>query len=184
MPTDCWLFEEVNTSWSWVNNPFRDTPQLNGLKIVMMLVSDWDNKDARDVDRDTNLGIFEEQSPMGLPRYMYLVADWGGSMGKWGNVATRDKWDAKGFASQTPDFVKGVHNGLVDFGYQGQRTRDQVDNIRVSDVQWVLKYLGAITDDQIRKGLAASGATPQEMDTFAAALRDRIEQLKRVAGRA
>ena len=174
----------VNTSWSWVNNPFRDTPQLNGLKIVMMLVSDWDNKDARDVDRDTNLGIFEEQSPMGLPRYMYLVADWGGSMGKWGNVATRDKWDAKGFASQTPDFVKGVHNGLVDFGYQGQRTRDQVDNIRVSDVQWVLKYLGAITDDQIRKGLAASGATPQEMDTFAAALRDRIEQLKRVAGRA
>ncbi len=170
----------TDAGWSWVNNPFRGLPQMQALKVLMMLVSDWDNKDARDRDRDSNLAIFQAQGPDG-PRYLYFVADWGGSMGKWGDVATRDKWDAKGFAAQTRDFVKGVHKGNVEWGFQGQRTEDQVRNIRVSDVQWLLQYLGRVTDDQLRKGLEASGATPDEVETFTASLRDRISQLQRLA---
>jgi hypothetical protein len=166
--------------WSWVNNPFPRSPQVHALQIVMMLVSDWDNKDARDQDRDSNLAIFEEQTA-GLPRYLYFVADWGGSMGKWGGVAGRSRWDAQGFAAQTPDFVKGSHGDVIEWGYRGQRTEDQVKDIRLKDVQWLLKYLGLITDDQIRAGLTASGATPEEIDLFTRSLRDRIGQLQRVA---
>lgn len=169
-----------DAGWSWVNNPFRGSPQVHGLQILMMLVSDWDNKDARDKDRDSNLAIFEEQTTAG-PRYLYFVADWGGSMGKWGNVATRSKWDAKGFAAQTPGFVKRVRDGAIEWGYTGQRTEDQVRDIRVGDVQWLLNYLGRITDDQIRAGLVACGATPEEIDLFTRSLRDRIGQLQRVA---
>ncbi len=167
--------------WSWINNPFRGSPQLHGLKVVMMLVSDWDNKDARDQARDSNLAIFQQNGPKG-PRYEYFIADWGGSMGRWGGVAGRDKWDAKGFAEQTPDFVKGVHDGVVEWGYVGQRTHDQVRDIRVSDVQWLLNTLGRITDDQIRRGLASSGAAPEEIEVFGRALRDRITQLQKIAG--
>ena len=169
-----------DAGWSWVNNPFRGSPQVHGLQVVMMLVSDWDNKDARDHDRDSNLAIFEEHTPDG-PRYLYFVADWGGSMGKWGNVATRSKWDAKGFAAQTSSFVKRARGGEIEWGYTGQRTEDQVRDIRISDIQWLLNYLGRITDDQIRAGLAASGATPEEMEVFTQSLRDRIGQLQRVA---
>jgi hypothetical protein len=169
-----------DVGWSWVNSPFRGTSQLHGLKVLMMLVSDWDNKDARDQDRDSNLAIFEQQAQDG-PRYLYFVADWGGSMGKWGNVMERDKWDAKGFADQTPDFVKGVHHGMVEWGYQGQRTSDQVHDIRAADVVWLMQYLGKITDDQLRAGLVASGATPEEVESFTASLRARIVQLRRVA---
>ncbi len=170
----------TDAGWSWVNNPFRGSPQVHGLKILMMLVSDWDNKDARDRDRDSNLAIFQAQGQDG-PRYLYFVADWGGSMGKWGGVAGRDKWDAKGFAEQTREFVKGVHKGNVEFGYTGQRTEDQVRDIRVSDVQWLLQYLGRVTDDQLRQGLQASGATPDEVESFTASLRARISQLQQVA---
>jgi len=170
----------TDAGWSWVNNPFRGTPQLQGLKVLMMLVSDWDNKDARDQDRDSNLAIFQAQGSDG-PRYLYFIADWGGSMGKWGNVASRDKWDAKGFAEQTREFEKGVHKGIVEWGFRGQRTEDQVRDIRVSDVQWLLQYLGSVTDDQLRKGLEASGATPDEVESFTASLRGRISQLQRVA---
>jgi hypothetical protein len=170
-----------DAGWSWVNSPFRGTPQLHGLKVLMMLLSDWDNKDARDEARDSNLAVFEEPGQYG-PRYLYFIADWGGAMGKWGKVISRDKWDAKGFAEQTPDFVKGSHAGIVDWGYVGQRTEDQVHDIRVSDVAWLLRYLGRITDDQLRAGLAASGATPEEVDSFTASLRNRIQQLQRIAG--
>jgi hypothetical protein len=170
-----------DAGWSWVNSPFRGMPQLNGLKVLMMLLSDWDNKDARDEDRDSNLAVFVEPGPDG-PRYLYFIADWGGAMGRWGKVMGRDKWDPQGFAAQTPDFVKGVHDGMVEWGYVGQRTSDQVNDIRVLDVQWLLQYLGRVTDDQLRAGLRASGATPDEEASFTASLRDRITQLQRVGG--
>ena len=170
-----------DAGWSWVNNPFRGTPQVHGLKILMMLVSDWDDKDSRDQGRDSNLAVFQTPGQY-TPKYLYFVSDWGGSMGRWGNVATRDKWDAKGFAEQTPDFIKGLHDGRIEWGYAGQHSDDQVRNIRISDVQWLLQYLGRLSDDQIRAGLAASGATSAEVDSFTASLRARIAALAKVAG--
>lgn len=36
--------------WRWDENPFLKTVQLNGLKILVMLTSNWDDKDARVID--------------------------------------------------------------------------------------------------------------------------------------
>lgn len=166
--------------WSWVNNPFRGTPQLNGLRMIMMLVSDWDNKDARDKDSDSNLAIFEEHTPDG-PRYLYFVSDWGASMGKWGNIANRSKWDCKGYTEQTQDFVRGVQHDTVQWGYSGKRTGDQVRDIRISDVQWLMQFLGHLTDEQIRRGLAAAGASAEEIACFQPTIRTRIDRLSRIA---
>lgn len=166
-------------NWAWNYNPFVGTRELNGLKVLMMLVSNWDNKDARDIDRDSNLAIFEYKGPR--PVFEYFVADWGASLGKWGNVATRSKWDCKGFTAQTPSFVKGVKDGLVEWGYQGQHTEDAVQGIRVSDVAWLMRYLGQVTDAQIRAALRASGASPDETECFTPALRNRIGQLAAVS---
>src|SRR5215217_5197373 len=44
-PDDRKLFEEH--SWAWNDNPFVGTPQLNGLKVLVMLLADWDTKDRR-----------------------------------------------------------------------------------------------------------------------------------------
>src|SRR5579883_3100978 len=33
--------------WAWNSNPFVGSDQLNGLKILMMLMSNWDAKDSR-----------------------------------------------------------------------------------------------------------------------------------------
>jgi hypothetical protein len=90
------------------------------------------------------------------------------------------KWDCNGFADETDDFVRLRQNGALQWGYGGKHRKDLVD-ISASDVQWILKYLGRITDDQLKRGLAASGATPAETDGFARALRLRIQQLQRVA---
>jgi hypothetical protein len=104
-----------------------------------------------------------------------------GPWAKWGGVFRREKWDSEGYAAQTPDFVKGVKDGIVQWGYQGQRTADAAQNISVDDVRWVLRYLGRITDAQLRAGLQASGATSAEITTFVPAIRNRINQLRAVA---
>jgi hypothetical protein len=161
-------------SWRWDDNPFAGTKELNGLKIIMMLTSNWDSKDQRDVSHGSNTAIFKYKD---TKEEHYLITDWGGSMGKWGGYFTREKWDCEGYAKQNKDFIKGVKNGKVEFGYKGQRTEDIREGITVSDVKWLAQYIGRITDEQLHAGLKASGATPPEEECFARAIRERLNQL-------
>ena len=173
------MFEEH--SWAWDDNPFVGSQQLNGLKVVVMLLSNWDTKDRRDVARGSNTAIFEYRTSRWRREARYLITDWGGSLGRWGsNIVTRGRWDPDGFAAQTPEFVTGVQDDVVRFGYAGQRTADVAHDIPPSHVRWLHGYLGRITDAQLRDALHASGATDEESDKFACALRDRIAQLGRV----
>lgn len=160
--------------WQWIKNPFVGTKELNGLKVVMMLVSNWDSKDQRDAGRGSNTAIFKNKEG----EDWYVVTDWGGSMGKWGGVLAREKWDCKGYADQTQKFITKAGGGNVEFGYSGQHTDSIRDNIRVSDVRWLMTYLGRISDSQIRAGLKASGATTDEVECFTRAIRQRLDSLK------
>jgi len=170
---------DAEQSWGWVQNSFVGSKELNGLKVLMMLTSNWDNKDVRDVSRGSNTAIYQTPTRAGLED-RYIVTDWGGSMGKWGGVMSREKWDCKGYSSQTKDFVKGVKGDQVQFGYSGQHSESFKNDIRKGDVQWLMQYLGRITDDQLRAGLKASGATGEEVECFTRSIRERINQLKAI----
>jgi len=153
--------------WSLEDNPFVGTPQNQGMKILMILLSNWDT-------RKSNFAIFEENAG-GVQRRLYVQADWGASLGRWGNPFTRSKYVCKDFVEQTPSFVKGVDRDTVRWGF------GDWDDIRVSDVQWLLKYLGKLTDAQLRITLASSGASAEDTECYTQALRNRIEQLQQVA---
>jgi hypothetical protein len=172
-------------SWAWTNNPFSGTRAFQGFKILVLLVSNWDTKDSRDFTdshgsraMDSNLAIFEDDR-FGHRRYLYADVDWGASLGKWGNTLSWSKWDCRGFAQQTPMFVKGVENSRLQWGFTGKHRKDVTAEITVDDVKWLLQYLGRISDHQIQRGLAASGANQRESDCYLHALRERVEQLRR-----
>src|SRR4030095_1785143 len=107
----------------------------------------------------------------------------GGSMGKWGGFMTREKWDCEGFLKQTRKFVEIKDDGNLSWGFSGQHSGDYKDDIRLEDVRWVMQYLGRITDAQLRAGVAASGATNAEVGCYQQALRQRIEQMRRLTPR-
>jgi hypothetical protein len=172
------LFEEH--SWAWNDNPFVGTRQLDGLKIVVMLLSNWDTKDRRDVSRGSNTAIFEYPLTRLSTEARYLITDWGGAMGRWGTtVVSRGRWDAEGFEAQTPGFVAGIRDGVVDFGYQGQRS-EIGRGIPLAHVRWFYRKVRRITEPALRTGLLASGATREEAARFARSLMVRIEALGRV----
>lgn len=188
-------------SWAWNDNPFVGTRELNGLKILVMLVSNWDNKDVRDVARGSNTAIFEypcdSVATFRAPRSRsgrdarlrqharearYLIIDWGAALGAWGsNIVQRGRWDAAAYAAQNDLFVTGLDGELVHWGYQGQRTTDITYDITVEDVRWFYTRAGALSDDQLRAAFSASGATPEEVEHFTAAMRGRLEKLREVA---
>ena len=170
-------------SWAWNDNPFVGTRELNGLKVLMMLVSNWDNKDVRDVSRGSNTAIFEHRTATGGREARYLIIDWGAALGAWGgNVIQRGRWNAAAFAAQNEQLITGVNGGLVSWGYAGQRTADAVEHITVADLRWIHKYLGRISNDQIAAALRASGGNDQEVADFTRAIRARIDLLGRTAG--
>jgi hypothetical protein len=167
--------------WAWNENPFVGSPELSGLKILMMLVSNWDNKDVRDVARGSNTAIFEHRVKDGHEA-RYLIIDWGAALGPWGNnILQRGRWDPEAFAAQNETFITGVDNDLVQWGYQGQRTVDVAANISLEHARWFDRIARAVTDDHLRAALRASGATAEEIDLFTAALRARLNRIREIA---
>ena len=147
------------------------------MKVEPLLMSNGETMDRRDVARGSNSAIFEVRARWGHEA-RYLITDWGGAMGKWGsNIVSRDRWDPAGFEQQTPQFVAGVRDGYVNFGYQGQRTNEIARGITVADAAWFYRYARRITEPAFRQALLACGATPEEADVFARALVERIRQL-------
>jgi hypothetical protein len=164
-------------SWSWERNPFVGTPQLNGLKVVMMLLSNWDSKDSRDAWRGSNNSVFREGG-----RHLYFVDDWGASMGRAGAcLFSRSKWDVRDYLKQSPKFIREVKGGEIEWGYKGTHRGSIAEDIRIIDVRWIMRYLGRLTDAQLRAGLLSSGATPREAALYTKALRYRIRQLEDVS---
>jgi hypothetical protein len=166
-------------SWRYTQNPFVGTKELNGLKVMIMLVSNWDSKDQEQAGKGSNTKVFIVPT-RAATEHRYVVSDWGGTMGKWGGFFKRGKWDCEGFLGQSDDFVKGVKRGEVEWGYSGQHTDAIKDGIPVEHVKWLLGYLGKLTDTQIRAALRSSGASPSEESCFARAIKQRIAALWRL----
>jgi hypothetical protein len=165
-----------NINWNWDQNPFVGTPQLNGLKIMMMLASNWDDKDFRDAAaRGANTAIYEQGD-----RYIFFIDDWGASFGNWGKPLTRSKWNCMDYYRESANFVKGLDTG-IEWGYSGQHSDLMKNGVRPSDAKWLMKYLGRITDDQLRTGLLTSGASDEEAHYCMEGLHTRIAQLRTVA---
>jgi hypothetical protein len=164
-------------SWSYETNPFVGTKELNGLKVMMMLLSNWDSKDQKQADKGSNTKIFIVKT-RAATEHRYVVSDWGGSMGKWGGFFKRGKWDCDGYLSQSDDLVKGNKGVDVEWGYSGQHTGAIRDNIPREHVRWLLGYLGRLSDGQIRAALRASGASASDEQCFTRAVRIRISALE------
>jgi hypothetical protein len=165
-------YEFIPNKWSLDEKSIKGTKELAGLKLLAMLVANWDVKPA-------NMAVIGYEGQ----RY-FSITDWGASMGQSGEIGAHSKWDCPAFAKQSDHFVDGVSNGFVSFNYTGKSADMVGSNIRVSDVKWFMDRMGKLTDQQIQAGLVASGATPEEVPCFPQALRKRLGQLATVASTA
>ncbi len=166
-----------STHWSWDDNPFVGTHELAGLKILLMLASNWDAKDGRDGD-GANTAVFRDRVTGDL---IYAFDDWGDAFGKSGGFMRRTRWDAAGYSKDTPAFVSLWPGGYIAWGFEGKHGRDIRSGVTIEDVRWLLKYLSAVTSGQFNAGLAASGASQREAELFAREMAARIDALKQIA---
>ncbi|MDQ3805170.1 MAG: hypothetical protein M3416_15245, partial [Acidobacteriota bacterium] len=105
---------EREGEWKWDDNPFRGTREFQGLKVMMVVLNNWDIKDENNVILSDGSGELR-----------YAISDLGatlGDTGKWPLLwrFTRSRNDPAGFTGdKLIDEVK--EDGRVDFEFSGKR---------------------------------------------------------------
>jgi hypothetical protein len=157
-----------NKPWSWISNPFSNTKEFSGLVMLVMLLNNWDTKETN----NEVLGMYDTDGT--TPREWYIVADWGGSLGKSGSVFKHNKWDVKDYSKQK--FIERVGKKKIDFTYGGVMS-GVLERMPIAHVKWFAGIVGQLSPKQLQDAFKAAGASDEEVAGFASALKLRIDEL-------
>jgi hypothetical protein len=166
---------EREGEWKWDDNPFKGTREFQGLKVMMVILNNWDIKDSNNV-------LLATQGREGM-ELRYAISDLGatlGDTGKWPLLwrFTRSRNDPVGFSGdKIIDEVK--EDGRVDFEFSGKK-RGMFNDITVEQARWAGRLLSRLTNRQLRDAFRAANYTSQEAQTMVTSIRARVNQLVRL----
>ena len=160
-------------NWMWENNPFMNTPEFKGLKILMLTLNNWDMKD------DNNEILARRGDTTGEGELRYIISDLGATFGKTGGFFSRSRNEAGDYAKA--QFIKAVKGDVIDFSYSGKNQK-LFTNLTVADARWVSDLFKRLSDEQIKDAFRSANFTTEEVDMLAGALKARIAALDNPAG--
>jgi hypothetical protein len=155
--------------WKWGRSPFEKTRQMQGLKLMMAFLNNWDMKS------DNNVVL----------RYRgkdyYAISDLGVSFGKTGNNSLPLFWRIGRSRNMPEDYararyIKGVSKDRVHVLFNGKNRR-KVRDITRADARWLADLLTQLSDKQIRDAFRAANYTPAQINILTQAVKNRIIQL-------
>ena len=158
-------------NWMWENNPFKDTPQFRSLKILMLMLNNWDMKD------DNNEILASRGDTTGEGELRYIISDLGATFGKTGGVISRSRNDVPDYVKA--EFIKKVNGDVIDFHYSGKNQK-LFDGLTVADARWLSNLLKRLSDDQIKDAFRAANYSAEDVDLLAGAFRERIDALAKL----
>ena len=166
--------------WKWRDNPFVGTNELEGLKMMMVFMTNWDVLDLQNkVLHNEKTGELE-----------YIVSDLGATFGKLGNNNLpiiyrlgRSTGNPKAYVKGS--FVDGLEddNVEIDVAYKG-KNRGLFQGFTVKHGRWLAGLLNRLSDKQIRDAFRAARYTPSEIEMFTQGVKKRIAELNEVVGSA
>jgi len=159
-------------NWMWESNPFLDKPEFRALKILMVMINNWDMKD------DNNEILAERGNTTGEGELRYIISDLGGTFGKTGGVISRSRNKPSDYVKAK--FIEKVNGDVIDFNYGG-KNKKLFENLTVADAQWLNNLLKRLSDDQIKDAFRAANYSTEEVDILAGAFKERINALAKLS---
>ena len=161
--------------WTWINNPFSGKRELQGLKILMALMENWDLKDENNRILVVSNGNRNELH--------YIVSDLGTTFGKTGGQKSPMAFirSIKGSRNEPDDyindeFIDGVEGNIVRLDYDGKNS-DLMRDITIADAKWVGGLLSRLSDRQIEDAFRAANYSSNEVGMLSRSVRKRINEL-------
>jgi hypothetical protein len=176
--------EKMTGNWDWRKGAFAGTRELNGLRVMMALVNDWDLKQ---VNNKIYAGSGDEPP-------VYMVGDLGATFGPPGVILPlgRSRSDLGKYAAST--FIKRTTSAYVDFEtprapfvamgfwpltyFPRVRLDSILRHVPREDAHWMGTVLGRLSQQQVRDAFRAGGWQPDVVDAYANIVEDRVRQLR------
>lgn len=160
--------------WKWSQHPFAGSRELQGLKVLMVLINNWDVKDS-------NNQVLLVRGIRGN-ELRYIISDLGATFGQSSKTPiiwriTRSRNDPVRYAKAK--FVDKVEDNRVKFHYGGKRS-SLFKDITVDQARWIGNLMSQLSNQQIRDAFVAANYTPSQIDLLANEVRDRINELVRL----
>ena len=155
--------------WKWDDNPFVGTKEFQGLKVMMVLLENWDIKD------DNNKILLVRNEQTGRSELLYIISDLGATFGKTGGVISRSRNKPEDYVEAK--FINEVKGNHIDFRFSGKR-QGLFDDITIAQARWVGDLLAQLTDQQIQDAFRAANYTPEQIRMLSDALKSRITELE------
>ena len=156
---------DAGDAWSYYQNPFVGTRQLNALLALQAMLGNSDLKDAQNV-------IYKLDKPLEGASTWYVARDLGQTFGRTG-VLEAPRGDIEVF-EETP-YIRGVENGKVRFDYRG-RHKALFENIRPADVRWLCERLNKLSDEQWQDAFRAGGFGEPVAQRFIRRMKQKIAE--------
>ena len=179
---------EQTGTWQWKQDPFSGTRELNGLRVLMALLSNWDLTDE-------NNAVYAEQME-GRPGQIYLVSDLGSTFGAgkltWPLGRARGNLGAyshAGFVTKTSTDSVNFQNPACPSLFFLATPREFVRKLHLrwigrriprSDARWIGAILAQLSPQQIRDAFRAAAYSSAEVEGFARVVESRIAQLDKL----
>ena len=156
-------------NWDVENNAFNGTKELSALKILIVLVGNWDA-------RPENAAIVRVPRPDGDVEERYLLSDLGTAFGRWagGFQKQHSRWNLADYRESR--FLNGVVMNRLEFRYPLMGTERVT--VPVNHARWFATLASQLTPVQIRKAFEASGASPAEIEGFSTEVGQRFEAIR------
>lgn len=169
-------------NWGWKEGPFAGTRELNGLRVMMAVINDWDLKKV-------NNRIFSRNDAPPV----YMVSDLGATFGPPGVILplSRSRGDLGEYAASTfirkitPAYVNFetprapfVVMGFWPFTYFPRVKLDALlRHVPREDAHWMGTVLARLSKQQINDAFRAADWRPDVTDAYVNIVENRIQQL-------
>ncbi len=183
--------EKKVSDWRWRKNHELSPRELNGLRVMMALVNNWDLKDDNNAVYASKKGKSVDKSSE-----IYMVSDLGATFGASGLGWNHDKSKGNLKAYTKSKFITKTTAEYVDFGVPAtpalinifalpqfiQRIglRDIGKRVPRRDALWMGQLLARLSPAQIRDAFRAGGYSPEESQAFAKVVEERIAALNKL----
>jgi hypothetical protein len=156
---------DAGKPWSFFENPYVGTRELNALLALQAMLGNSDLKDANNV-------VYSLKEPREGASVWYVTRDLGHTFGRTG-VIDAPRGDIDVF-EKTP-FILGVEQGAVRFDYRG-RHKVLFENIPPAHVRWLCERMQRLTDAQWKDAFRAGGIEGELADRFIRRMKQKIAE--------
>jgi len=160
-------------NWNWKDNPFIGRNEFQGLKIMMVLLHNWDIIQI-------NNNILGTVGKNGR-ELQYIVGDLGSTLGRLGNNnfpiiyrLGRSTGNPRQYAKSV--LVRDVEKGKIELSYKG-KLREIFKDITVANGRWLADLLLQLKDEQIEDAFRAANYSPADIAIYKKAIKAKIDEL-------